>query len=295
VASDSPLRTTSLVLRQWPARGPARAAILGLHGFGDAGDLTFEGAAGYWSSRGVAVYALDQRGFGSNSSGRRWPGSDALIADAVAIARRVRARHPGRPLVVVGHSMGGGVALAGAAAGMEADALVLAGPAIAGGDALNPALRAAAWAAATLAPEKRWTGGRIVRIMPTDNPAALRRVASDPRHYADPSSRELWGLVRLMDRAAAVAPTVQTPTLTLMGVQDQVLAAEKVQSVHDRVPGAVGFVRYPAGWHWLFRDIQAERVWRDVADFVLSSDLTEAPPPSVSLRRLPQGTSAPRR
>ncbi|PJN93685.1 hypothetical protein CNY89_19110, partial [Amaricoccus sp. HAR-UPW-R2A-40] len=31
---------------------------------------------------------------------------------------------------------------------------------------------------------------------------------SDPRHFADPSSRELWGLVEVMDAAAAAAPEV---------------------------------------------------------------------------------------
>ena len=108
--------------RAWPSRGPARAVILALHGFGDAGDLTYDGAAAYWAGRGIAVYALDQRGFGGNASRKQWPGIDALIADATAAARDLRRRHPGLPLVVVGHSMGGGVALAAAAEGMDADA-----------------------------------------------------------------------------------------------------------------------------------------------------------------------------
>jgi alpha-beta hydrolase superfamily lysophospholipase len=260
----------TLALHAWPSRGPARAVILALHGFGDAGDLTFDGAARYWAGRGIAVYAPDQRGFGANASRKRWPGVDALVADAVALSREIRARHPGVPLVVVGHSMGGGVALAAQAAGMEADALVLAGPAIAGGDALNPILRAGAWAMAAVAPERRWTGRGLVAIHPTDNPEALRRAAADPRHFADPSSRELHGLVALMDRAAAAAPAVTVPTLTLTGARDEVLRPGQVLRVHRRIPGAAGFVDYPEGWHWLFRDRQAARVWSDVAGFALS-------------------------
>jgi alpha-beta hydrolase superfamily lysophospholipase len=261
-----------LVMHSWPSEGSARAVILGLHGFGDAGDLTFGRAADYWSKRGIAVYAVDQRGFGGNASRKRWPGVDALVADAVAVAADVRARHPDLPLLVVGHSMGGGVALAAAAAGMDADALVLAGPAIAGGDELNPLSRAGGWAFAAALPEKRWTGGNIVEIRPTDNPEALREVSADPRHFGDPSSRELYGLVLLMDRAAAVAGSVSTPTLTLMGAHDEVLRPDQVQRVHARIPGAVDFVEYPDGWHWLFRDLQAARVWDDVATFALSLD-----------------------
>ena len=206
-----PLPPEALPLHAWPAHGEPRAVILALHGFGDAGDLTFEGAARAWSARGIAVYAPDQRGFGANASRHDWPGVDALAGDAAALSRWLRARHPGLPLVVVGHSMGGGIALAAAAQGLDADALVLAGPAIAGGEALNALYRTAARIAAAAAPERRWTGRGVIDIRPTDNAEAIARVRADPRHFGDPTSRELYGLVELMDRAAAAAPGSHHP------------------------------------------------------------------------------------
>jgi alpha-beta hydrolase superfamily lysophospholipase len=170
--------------------------------------------------------------------------------------------------------MGGGVALAAAAQGMPADGLVLVGPAIVGGAALNPILRAGGWTMATVAPERRWTGDGVVEILPTDNMEALRRAAADPRHFGTASSRELYGLVQVMDRAAAAAPAVQVPTLTLMGAHDQILAPAAVHRVHETIAGGRGFILYPDGWHWLLADLQAARVWRDVGDFILS-----LPPP----------------
>ena len=193
--AGAPADPDRLALRAWPSRGPARAVVLALHGFGDAGDLTYDGAAAYWAGRGIAVYALDQRGFGGNASRKQWPGVDALIADATAAAREVRRRNPGLPLVVVGHSMGGGVALAAAAEGMDADALVLAGPAIAGGEALSPLARNAARTLASALPDTRWTGRGIVDIRPTDNLAALRRVVATRAISATPraaSSTASW-------------------------------------------------------------------------------------------------------
>jgi alpha-beta hydrolase superfamily lysophospholipase len=244
--------------------------ILALHGFGDSGTLAFDEAATYWASRGIAVYALDQRGFGGNASRRHWPGPQTLVADAVTVSRQVAAANPGLPVVVVGHSMGAGVALAGVPAGLRADGLVLAGPAIAGGDALNPVYRAGAWALATALPEKRWTGGDLVQIRVSDNAEALDRVRRDPRFFGNPSSRELYGLVQLMDAAAEAAPSVAIPTLTLMGAHDEVLRPDQVRRVHDRIPGASGYILYPEGWHWLFRDLNGAQVWSDVADFVLA-------------------------
>lgn len=261
---------TTLALRSWPAAEP-RAVILALHGYGDTATTAWDDAARAWAARGITVYAPDQRGFGENPTRRDWPGPEAAVADATALAALIRRRHPDLPLVVVGHSMGGGVALAAAARGMDADALVLAGPAIAGGDQLNPALRAGAWALATVAPERRWTGDGLVDIMPTDNIDAIRRARSDPYFYGDPSSRDLWNLVRLMDAAASGAPGVETPTLTLMGARDEVLQPARVAAVQARIPGAAGYVVYPKGWHWLFRDLNGAEVQDDVADFVLST------------------------
>ena len=268
-AAAGPARD-SIRLASWPAEGRTRAAILALHGFGDFGVLTFEGPAAYWAARGIAVYAPDQRGFGANPSRKRWPGGETLAADARTLAAEVRRRNPGVPLVVIGHSMGGGVALIAAAEGMDADALVLAGPAIAGGDQLPGAARAGAWALATVLPDKRWTGKNL-NLRPSDNREAMIRVASDPRHFADPSSREIWGLVQIMDAAAEAAPKVTIPMLTLMGDRDMYLKPARVRAVADRAPGAAGFKEYPEGWHWLFRDLQREAVWRDVAEFVLAT------------------------
>jgi alpha-beta hydrolase superfamily lysophospholipase len=160
-------------LTVWGPAEPA-AVILAFHGYGDHGRSTFAAAAADWEARGIATLAVDQRGFGRSASRGRWPGAEALVADAVVISAQVRARYPCVPLIVVGHSMGGGIVLAAAAQGLEADGIVLAAPAIWGGKYLNPAYRAAAWTAAAVAPEHRFTGRGIVRIQASDNLAALR-------------------------------------------------------------------------------------------------------------------------
>ncbi len=261
---------TELAMSAWPAQGRTRAVILALHGFGDFGPSTFDAAARDWAARGITTYAYDQRGFGRNASFRRWPGPEILESDLRAVAALVRARHPGTPLTVVGHSMGGGVALAAAGAGLEADGLVLAAPAIAGGTRIPLGQRFGGWLVAALAPDERFTGKGLVRIVPTDNETAWRAVASHPRHFGDPSGRELLGLIRVMDRAAKAAPRVTLPTLTLMGRNDQILRPRAVREVHRTIPGRARFILYPDGWHWLFRDLQAQRVWDDVAAFALA-------------------------
>jgi acylglycerol lipase len=265
--------TTPLALSEWSASEP-RAVILGVHGYGDYGPSTFAGAARFWAERDIITYAYDQRGFGRNLSFGQWPGAGALVSDLRAVALQVRARHPCLPLIVVGHSMGGGVALA--AAGQEgaeqlaADGLVLAAPAVWGGAELNPLYRVIAWSAAAVVPERRFTGEGIVRIQASDNIEMLRALGRDPRYLHPPSAREMFGLVRVTDMAEAAAMNVGLPALLLLGGKDEIVPNARVQRVFDRLSGPRQVIEYPDGWHLLFRDLQAETVWRDVAEWSVS-------------------------
>ena len=102
-----------LPLRRWlpPAGVPVRAAVAALHGFNDYG-AAFRMPAEWWAARGIATYAIDQRGFGAGPRPGIWGGADALVADARGLATAVRQRHPGVPVYLLGESMGGAVAVA---------------------------------------------------------------------------------------------------------------------------------------------------------------------------------------
>ncbi len=39
-------------------------------------------------------------------------------------------------------------------------------------------------------------------------------------------------------------------------------------AAHEALAGPKTLILYPEGWHLLFRDLQAARVWRDVGDWM---------------------------
>lgn len=255
-----------LGVSRWEADSP-EALILALHGYGDHAESTFSDAAAYWAGVGISTIAYDQRGFGRNPSRGYWPGADALIADLTRVAIAVRHRNPCLPLVALGHSMGGGVVLA-TAPDLEVDGIVLAAPAIWGGDELNPIHRLAAWTAASVTPDRRFTGRGVVRIQASDNIETLKALVRDPLYLRPPSARELLGLVRVTDRAAEASDRVMLPALMLLGKRDQIVPEASVSRVFARTGGRKQTIRYPDGWHLLFRDLKAAKVWDDVAKWV---------------------------
>src|SRR5262249_42702846 len=117
--------------RSWrPATGTPRAALIIMHGLRDHGDR-YTGFATELARRGYAVYAFDLRGHG-RSAGRRVTidSFDDYIADFDRFAADVRAREPGRPLFVFGHSMGGAIVLLWAESHPDVAGVITSAPAI---------------------------------------------------------------------------------------------------------------------------------------------------------------------
>lgn len=260
-----------LPLSVWTPERPPKASILALHGFGDYAESAFGEAASAWAGRGIAVYAYDQRGFGRGPDRGRWPGVQGLIADVEAVIRAVAERAGDAPLILLGESMGGGVAISAVGEGRApaADGLILVAPAVAPGDSVNPLARAALWLLASAAPDRRWSGEGVVSVQASDDIAMLRALASDPLYLGRPSARELSGLVRLMDRASAAAAGVDVPTLLLLGEKDELIDIAAAEEAARRARGPLEARLYPEGWHMLLRDRQKAIVWDDVAEWAL--------------------------
>ncbi|EFF94155.1 monoglyceride lipase, partial [Streptomyces sp. e14] len=96
----------ALHVHEWPHPRPRYAALL-VHGYGEHGGR-YAGVAGVLGAHGAVVYAPDHTGHG-RSAGERVVVADFedVVSDVHTVADLVRAAHPGLPLVLVGHSMGG--------------------------------------------------------------------------------------------------------------------------------------------------------------------------------------------
>jgi alpha-beta hydrolase superfamily lysophospholipase len=96
-----------LFLRSWRPAGAPRAVVVIVHGFKAHGGL-YEWTGEQMVRRGLAVYALDLRGHGQSEGERLWIDRFAQFTDDVAVlVELARARHPGVPLFLLGHSAGG--------------------------------------------------------------------------------------------------------------------------------------------------------------------------------------------
>jgi alpha-beta hydrolase superfamily lysophospholipase len=275
----------ALPLRSWLPDGEPKAVIVALHGFNDYSN-SWEAPGRFWAKQGLATYAYDQRGFGKTDQRGLWHGGQVLAEDLKDVITLAHRRHPGKPLYVVGESMGGAVAMV-AMAGPNpppVDGMVLSAPAVWGRSTMNVFERAGLWFFSHTIP---WfmVSGKGLDIKPSDNVDMLRALSKDPLVIKQTRIDAVHGLVDLMDAAQAAAADIKVPTLVLYGEKDEIVPPEatvkmisKLHDLGERQRVAV----YPKGYHMLLRDLQAEVVLKDVATWVTNK---QKPLPSGSEQR----------
>ncbi len=257
---------------------PPKAVILALHGFNDYRHA-FAGFAAYAAARGYRVEAFDQQGFGANANRGLWPGGQALAEDIKERLAELRRSWPEAPLFLLGESMGAAAAVVALANGAPpVDGLILASPAVWGDTSFNGLYRLVLDLAAGITPG--WTvTGRGLGIRASDNDAALIALGRDPMVIKETRLDAIAGLVRLMDEAWRDAGKLKVPVLILMGERDEVIPPEAILGFAERVdPAVCHFIAFPEGWHLLLRDLEAERVWRDILAWIEGAEVASRCP-----------------
>jgi alpha-beta hydrolase superfamily lysophospholipase len=273
-----------LPLRKWLPKNRVAAVILALHGFNDYSNA-FAMPATIWAAHGIATYAYDQRGFGGAPERGLWPGEGRLAVDAITATRILRRAYPGRPVYLLGESMGGAIAtlaMTGTMRGVlpgpdgmpmaDADGVILSAPAVWGRPTMDLLPRIALFAAARFFPTMVLTG-RGLKIVASDNLPMLRALSRDPMVLKGARVDTIYGLVDLMDDGLAAASRLEAPTLLLYGAHDQVVPRRPIEQFAEHLPPEPDNPRrlayYPHGYHMLLRDLDGAAVAGDVAGWIL--------------------------
>ena len=273
-----------LGLTTWQAQGEPWAVIVAAHGMNDYANA-FHFAAEAWAAQGVTTYAYDQRGFGRSPGRGVWAGADLMSQDLSTVTALARARHPNAIVAVVGESMGGSVAAVAFAGDTPppADRLLLLAPGVWGFKSQPLPNKTLLWLAANFTAGKVYTPPRWVtnRIYPTDNRDELIAMGRDRLMIWGARSDTLYGLVKLMDKAATQVGDDHVPTFYLYGANDQIIPKNAAFKAVKRLQPSDRSAYYAAGHHLLTRDKQRAVVIADMLSFIRdpAAPLPSAAPP----------------
>jgi len=258
-----------LFRRAWRPSGPAHAVLVNVHGLGDHSGL-YPALADYFPPRGWALHALDLRGNG-RSPGRRGhiPRWADYRADLGRFLDLVRAEEAGRPLFLLGHSLGGLVVLDYALARPEGLRGVIAVAPPVGRIGTPSWLLGLARVLSRVWPTFTLETGLDLSGLSRD-PAARDAVLSDPLFHRKASAR--LG-AELLTAAAAVrrdATRFPVPLLLLHGGADRMVMPDGTRAFYQQRVGQTDkrYLEYPGAYHALFADLDRDRVLGDLESWM---------------------------
>lgn len=251
--------------------GPPRAHVLLIHGFAEH-RRRYDVLAGELAGAGHAVHRFDLRGHGE-SGGRR--GHVERFADYRGDLERVAAAvlpagsGDGPPAVLLGHSLGGLVALdAVLARPGRYRGLALSSPFLAPAFRLPPFARPFAAAAALVAPGADFEAGIDPEGLSRD-PDVVRRYREDPRVLRRLTAAWLRAVLGAQEAVLAHAGEIRLPVLLLLGEADPIADPARGRELFERLGSPAKELRaYPAFRHEVFNEIGRERVVADLLEWL---------------------------
>ena len=261
---------TALFAQAWlPERDP-RAVVVIAHGLAEHGGRYPEVAARLVASD-YAVYALDHRGHGRSGGPRANIDRFAyLVSDLGTFAGRAQREHPGAPVFLLGHSMGGAVALACALRYKGSlKGLALSAPALATGEAVSSLKRLTLRLLSSLAPN---AGALTLPAKAISrDPAVVEAYEQDPLVFRGAiPARTIVELLQAMAAFPASAPELRIPVLVQHGTADSLVPLAATRPVYDLLgqPKARTLRYYDGLFHEVFNEPERDRVIADLAVWI---------------------------
>jgi alpha-beta hydrolase superfamily lysophospholipase len=260
----------TLAARAWMVPEP-RAMVAVVHGINEhSGRYGF--IAGRANERGLGVVSMDLRGHGRSPGERSYVERfDDYLLDVDALLAKARELAPGRPVILMGHSMGGAIALRWAAQrGEPLAGLVLSSAALkVGGDVS----RLLVWLAPFLSnvlPHLR--GKRLQPEVISRDAAAVAAYLADPLvTKLAPPARTGAGLLRVMELNRASAPLLKLPVYLFHGDADRLTDPDGSREINDLWGGTDHTLRlWPGSRHETLNDFDRDAVATELLDWVVA-------------------------
>jgi len=248
-----------IFVQVWPAEAPSWVALLA-HGYGEHIGR-YEYVADTLLRHGAVVYGPDHMGHGRSGGDRVLIHDyEEVVADLHTVEDRARTDHPGLPVVLIGHSMGGMIAARYAQRyGSGLTALVLSGPVL------------GRWS-----PVEVLLGLAEIPDSPIDIATLSRDLsvgeayAADPLVWHGPFKRPtVEALDRCLRAIAAGGRLGGLPTLWVHGEADELVPLAGTRAGIEEIRGEdLSEIIYPGARHEVFNETNKDEVLADVTRFV---------------------------
>lgn len=236
-----------------------RVALLCIHGLGLFSG-SYQNFGLRMAARGIAVYAIDVRGFGSwmKAQGHEQVDFNGSLQDIKAALTAIRQSNPGLPVFLMGESMGGAIALRAASMYPDLiDGLISSVPA---GDRFQQKKTDLKVALEFLkGPNRQFDIGKRIVGQATQNPIEKQEWEDNPLDRMDLSAKELIQFQKFMNENHDAAKNIKSlPVLFVQGTQDRLVKPEGTWELFNDVVSPDKYFLAVPSEHLIFEEWQAK-------------------------------------
>jgi acylglycerol lipase len=248
----------------WLPDSEARASVVLAHGAAEhSGRYAHVGRA--LGDAGYALYALDHRGHGRSEGRRANIGRiEYVVSDLLSLIDLVTGRDGGRRPYLLGHSMGGAVAIACAVEHQDSISGLLVSGALASNEAAPAPTRALARVASALIPN---LGAYAIDPEAVSrDPEVVRSYEADPlNHHGKLPARTVGELISTVGRFPEQLPSLHLPLLVMHGGADRLIPVAGSRMVAE-LAGSEDetLIVYDGLYHEILNEPERDRVIADV-------------------------------
>ena len=248
----------------WLPESHVRGVVVIAHGASEHSDR-YAHVAARLVAEGYAAYAIEHRGHGRSEGPRALIDRlDNAVADLDSLVSLAAQRHAASPVFLLGHSMGGAIAVRYAVLhGNRLAGLLLSGP-LAALEAAPAVQRVLARVLSVVTP-----GLPIVAIDATlvsRDPEVVQAYVSDPLVYHGKlPARTVTELATAIDAFAAQVPAITVPTLIMYGTADGLCPPSGSIMLSERIGAEdITLKAYDGLYHEILNEPEQEQVLDDM-------------------------------
>lgn len=259
------VRNASIYYQAWLPDGDCNAVLLIVHGLGEHSGR-YRNVVNHFIPQGFAVYGLDHLGHGKSDGPREMVERFEDYTDTLTIyCNMVKAWQAGKPVFLLGHSMGGLIAshyLIDHQAFFRG--AVISAPAIKVGESISPAIIFMGKVLAVITP-KAGVMALDANLISHD-PEVVKAYGNDPLvFHAKTPARLAAELLKAMQRVTAEAGKITLPFITLQGGEDKIIDPGGAQLLYDKAGSKDKTIKiYEGFYHEVFNEPERARVLHDV-------------------------------
>jgi len=251
--------------------GRPKAVLLIIHGLAEHGGR-YMNVVNYFVPKGYAIYSLDQRGHGQSEGIRGYVEKFSYyIADFRTFFNLIRSKHPSDRFFIVGHSVGGTIAITYSLYHQNKfDGLILSGATIKPGSSLSSIKIALARLLSLIMPK---LGIDVIDASAiSQDKSVIDAYINDPLVYRGKIRARLGAeLIKVMQSLPSQMPRICKPILILSGTNDRLSNSEGSQLLFERISSRDKTLKlYDGFYHEIFNELGHRQVFSDIENWLIA-------------------------